>query len=117
MDRLVDHLLVFEGDGIIRDFPGNYADYRMSVKEDTPSAVKREEKKVVQASANTTQVAEQKKRMSYKEKREFDLLEGEITALREEKKELELKLSLGESSYQELSAMTTRIGEIDGNFY
>jgi ATP-binding cassette subfamily F protein uup len=113
MDRLVDHLFVFKGDGLIEDFPGNYADYRMSVKEDTPSAVKREEKKVVQASTNTIQVAEQKKRMSYKEKREFDLLEGEITALREEKKELELKLSLGESSYQELSAMTTRIGEID----
>jgi len=114
MDRLVDHLFVFKGDGVIEDFPGNYADYRMTIKEDTPSAVKPEEKKEVKATANHAQIAEQKKRMSYKEKREFDLLEGEITALRKEKQELELKLSQGESNYQELSALTTRIGEIDG---
>jgi len=114
MDRLVDHLFVFKGDGVIEDFPGNYADYRMTVKEDTPSALKPEEKKEVKATANHAQIAEQKKRMSYKEKREFDLLEGEITALRKEKQELELKLSQGESNYQELSALTTRIGEIDG---
>jgi ATP-binding cassette subfamily F protein uup len=114
MDRLTDHLFVFKGDGVIEDFPGNYADYRMTVKEDSSSAVKQEEKKDVKATANTIQIAEQKKRMSYKEKREFDLLEGEITALRKEKQELEFKLSQAQSNYQELSVMTTRIGEIDG---
>ena len=115
MDRLVDHLFVFKGDGVIEDFPGNYADYRMSQKEESKGEEYREVKKenVSSPTPNTQQRTEEKKRMSYKEKREFDMLEGEIAALREEKKKLEIKLADVQQHYQELASITTRIGEID----
>jgi ATP-binding cassette subfamily F protein uup len=85
----------------------------MSVKEESQSAEKPDQKKDLKPTTDTRQAADLKKRMSYKEKREFDLLEGEITALRKEKQELELKLAQGQNNYQELSQITTRIGEID----
>jgi ATP-binding cassette subfamily F protein uup len=111
MDRLVDHLFVFKGDGIVEDFPGNYADYRMTVKDDEPVTEKKiiAEKTIAQPSGSSLE----KKRMSYKEKREFDMIEGEIAALREEKQNLEAKLKEGKHDYHELAAITTRIGEID----
>jgi ATP-binding cassette subfamily F protein uup len=111
MDRLVDHLFVFKGDGVVEDFPGNYADYRMTLKDDEPAVEKKTSS--VQSSVLVQSSAAEKKRMSYKEKREFDMLEGEIASLKEEKKNLETKLSDGKQDYQELTAITTRIGEID----
>ena len=94
MDRLVDHLLVFKGDGVIEDFPGNYAEYRNSQKDENLKEEKLPEKKQADTS-NTLHRTEDKKRMSYKEKREFDMLEGEIASLREEKKKLESQLEIG----------------------
>ncbi len=113
MDRLTDHLFVFKGDGIIEDFPGNYADYRMSQKDEASPSITTNEKKDDTLSSGTVQLSEPKKRLSYKEKREFEMLEGEITTLREEKKNLELQLAGGQHNYQELEIITTRIGQID----
>ncbi|MFN5334053.1 MAG: ABC-F family ATP-binding cassette domain-containing protein [Bacteroidota bacterium] len=113
MDRLTDHLFVFKGDGIIEDFPGNYADYRMSQKDEASPSITTNEKKDDTLSSGTIQLSEPKKRLSYKEKREFEMLEGEITTLREEKKNLELQLAGGQHNYQELEIITTRIGQID----
>ncbi len=113
MDRLTDHLFVFKGDGVIEDFPGNYADYRMSQKDEPSNPVTTNEKKDDILSSGTSQLSESKKRLSYKEKREFEMLEGEIAALREEKKNLELQLVGGHQNYQELEIITTRIGQID----
>jgi ATP-binding cassette subfamily F protein uup len=98
---------------VIEDFPGNYADYRMSQKDETSNPVTTNEKKDDILSSGTSQLSESKKRLSYKEKREFEMLEGEIAALREEKKNLELQLVGGHQNYQELEIITTRIGQID----
>jgi ATP-binding cassette subfamily F protein uup len=113
MDRLVDHLLVFEGDGEIRDFPGNYADYRLS-EEEKP----RENGKSVTAQ---TQIPEQetptiaettKRKMSYKERREFESLEKDIPALEAEKAKLTESLNEPGLPFSEMQSRAERIAEI-----
>jgi len=113
MDRLTDHLFVFKGAGVIEDFPGNYADYRMSLKDEDSTSEKPDDNPEKKFISNVPAPSTQKKRMSYKEKREFELLEGEMAALREEKIKLETQLTAGGQNYQELTAITARIGEID----
>lgn len=114
MDRLVDHLLVFEGGGLIRDFPGNYSQYRReSAKKESP------EKKEALTSADTTlkvkTIAQPtapdpgKTPLSYKEKREFEALEKELPLLNEEKKKISEELAGGQCSYEELTALSLRI--------
>ena len=114
MDKIVDHLLVFEGEGQVKDFPGNFTDYREWVKLEEQKEKEMKEtavKKVVEAT-----VAEKpaSKKMSFKEKREFELLEKEIPQLETEKQEIEGKLSSGTTDYSELQKLTERIGEITG---
>ncbi|MCC6635609.1 MAG: ABC-F family ATP-binding cassette domain-containing protein, partial [Chitinophagaceae bacterium] len=91
MDKLVDHLFIFEGNGIIKDFPGTYTQYRIWQKEQD----KTEEKVVVkptQTSNSTNQTNINKKKASFKEKREFEILEKEISALEKEKEALTTEL-------------------------
>ncbi len=109
MDRLADHLFVFEGDGMIRDFPGNYSQYRDWLKEQEPApGVKREE-----AAAKTAASApEARKKMSFKEKREFELLEKEIAGLEEEKSVLAAEMSTGNTGYERMQAIAGRLTEI-----
>ncbi|HWB24774.1 MAG TPA: ABC-F family ATP-binding cassette domain-containing protein [Chitinophagaceae bacterium] len=114
MDRLVDHLFVFEGDGIVRDFPGNYTHYRLWLKEEEKKKqvelpVKEIERDVTPAKLETAPV---KRKLSYKEKREFDQLEAEIPLLENEKKELTEKMS-SNVSFDELSNITNRISVIN----
>ncbi|MBI3139204.1 MAG: ABC-F family ATP-binding cassette domain-containing protein [Sphingobacteriales bacterium] len=106
MDRLVDHLFVFEGDGVIRDFPGNYSQYRNEVTE--PSEKK--ESKPVSLQANPTPPV--KKQPSYKEKREFELLEKEIRDLSKEKETITEKLNSGSTPFDELQQLSLRIGKV-----
>ena len=111
MDKLVDHLLVFEGDGDVRDFPGNYSDYRIwqeqeeAKKAETSQAVKTEK-----APAPTTAPA--KKKVSFKDKREFELLEIELAELNKEKASITEKLSTGDLPFDELQKLSNRIAEI-----
>ena len=82
MDKVVDHLLVFNGQGDIRDFPGNYSDYR----EWKELKQKQEKEKEKPAEEKTTRVRlNEKRRMTFKERKEFETLETEIAALEEEK--------------------------------
>ena len=116
MDRLVEHLFVFEGEGEVRDFPGNYGQYRIWVKEqekpDEPAAPAKD--KVVKVTVEYSAPAEEKKkRMSYKEKREFDQLEKDIAALGQEKAGISQKLNDGALPFQELQQFSLRIGEIN----
>jgi ATP-binding cassette subfamily F protein uup len=110
MDRLVDHLFVFEGDGVIRDFPGNYSDYRLSQKTD--------EKKIVappddtEAAAPVSAKPKEKKKLSFNEKREFEQLEKELPALEKEKAEITEKMSRPNLAYDELQKLSERITEI-----
>jgi len=108
MDRLVDHLFVFEGEGVITDYPGNYTQYRESLKakEATTAEVKRTEP------AKKETPAPAKRKLSYKEQREFELLQGEIAALEEEKKRIHEQLAAGDLPYAELEALSKRIGEV-----
>ena len=107
MDRLVDHLFVFEGDGAIRDFPGNYSQYRLQQTKDETSIKKPEEKQ-------TEQPAKEKNRrqLTFKEKREFELLEKEISDLSKEKEVITEKLNSGSTPFDELQQLSVRIGEV-----
>lgn len=111
MDRLVDHLFVFEGDGFIRDFPGNYSQYRDWLKDQEPVSVSKAEdgaEKLVEASMATTS----KKKMSFKEKREFELLEKEIAGLEEEKTSLAAEMSTGQLGYERMQVIASRLTAI-----
>ncbi|PVD49457.1 ABC transporter [Terrimonas sp.] len=112
MDRLTDHLFVFEGNGNIRDFPGNYTQYRLWKKE-------QEEKKAIAPVVNKPQDAEinsvpsaEKRKISYKEKREFEVLQKEIETLENEKAEINLQLNEGKLPYEQLQKLAQRIGEV-----
>ena len=112
MDRLVDHLFVFEGDGIIRDFPGNYSQYRMEVK-DTPDTKQKTPTPVGTTGAiPVIAPTVQKKQLSYKEKREFETLEKEIAQLTREKEQVTQKLNSGTTPFEELQQLSHRIGEV-----
>ncbi len=109
MDKVVDHILIFEGDGIIRDFPGNYTDYR-----EWKLLQKQPEKKIENKEAKSLKPgrAEYKRKMSFKERREYDMLEAEITALETEKTTLEDVLNSGTNDEQLLVAHSQRIAEL-----
>lgn len=115
MDRLVDHLFVFEGEGQIRDFPGNYSHYRIWQKEQErldAEASKKDAEAKKQAEQQATQKPKEKKKLSYNEKREFELLEKELPALEKEKSELTDKMNNPELPYEELESIGKRLQEI-----
>ncbi|PUZ21225.1 ATP-binding cassette, subfamily F, uup [Chitinophaga costaii] len=115
MDKLVDHLFVFEGDGVVRDFPGNYTQYREWEKDQ--DKIKEMPAPVAAAAPTATAapvaapLAPQKK-MSFKEKRELELLEKDIADLEAEKKGIDAKMSAGDLPYEQLEPLTRRIGEV-----
>lgn len=110
MDRLVDHLLVFEGDGIVRDFPGNYTQYRIEqdAKEMSIQAAKAPAKEIAVQEA-APKAKEEKRRLSFKEKRELEMLEKELSSLTKEKETITEKLNSGSAPYEELQQLSQRI--------
>jgi ATP-binding cassette subfamily F protein uup len=115
MDRLVDHLFVFEGDGAIRDFPGNYSQYRIWQKDQlqvtsSQLQVKKEDTNITSNQKPVT--SNQKRQPSFKEKREFELLEKEIADLNKEKETINSKLASGNIPFEELQGLSTRIVEV-----
>lgn len=112
MDKLIDHLFVFEGNGIIKDFPGNYSDYRRQiiVKDKEQGKLLKEEKRI-EASAEKPKKHFIKK-LSFNEQREFERLTEEINDLENEKKKLEIEISSGEIKHEELTSKSNRIGKI-----
>jgi ATP-binding cassette subfamily F protein uup len=121
MDRMVDHLFAFEGDGIIRDYPGNYTQYRDAqskglLENNTQQLMKEhsEVKEVIEkkeAAAATTTSNQPVKKLSFKEKFELESLEKDMPALQKEKEGLEIKMSTN-LSYDELQKAAERISEI-----
>ena len=124
MDKVVDHLLVFKGEGEIQDFPGNYTQYRdwsrLQEKDEAEKAAAAA-KTTVSNSASTNDGAgtakrdanfENKRKMSYKEKREYEQLTQEIDKLTEEQKKLEEALCSGTLSVEELTEKSKRLPEI-----
>ena len=106
MDKVVDHLLVFKGEGEVKDFPGNYTQYR-----EWSALQPRESKEVVETKEvkDNKLPKETKKKLSYKEKREFEQLEQEIAALEEEQRQLEEALCSGTLSVDELTEKSKRL--------
>ncbi|MEQ1675149.1 MAG: ABC-F family ATP-binding cassette domain-containing protein [Chitinophagaceae bacterium] len=118
MDRLVDHLFVFEGDGVIRDFPGNYSQYREATANNTQltdknsSSITGDPEKQVQSPSDRPGLTTQKRQFTFKEKREFELLEKEIASLTKEKETVNEKLNNGSTPFDELQHLSVRIGEV-----
>ncbi|MBF1421340.1 ATP-binding cassette domain-containing protein, partial [Hoylesella nanceiensis] len=109
MDKIIDHLLVFEGQGRIKDFPGNYTQYRewasLQPQEKASTASNsKEDNDPKKSYRNDT-----KRKLSYKEKREFEQLEEEIIQLEEEQKALEDALSGSELSVEEITEKSKRL--------
>jgi ATP-binding cassette subfamily F protein uup len=122
MDRLVDHLFAFEGNGVIRDFPGNYSQYRLwkQLEENNEnkkqngegSKQKAETKMSGDDSVKQKEEQNETQKLSYKEKTEFEKLEKEIADLEKEKKLMEVKLSNGSQEFKKLQETSERINEI-----
>ena len=113
MDKVVDHLLVFKGHGEIKDFPGNYTQYRewASLEENKTSS---------SCSSSSTSTAgkpsyrhDDRRRLSYKEKREMEQLEKDIAALEDEKKKIEEALCGGTTEVDEITAMSKRLPQLN----
>ncbi|MGL5920871.1 MAG: ABC transporter ATP-binding protein, partial [Bacteroidales bacterium] len=114
MDKVVDHVLVFEGQGKLKDFPGHYSHYRAWKELQEEEAAAQQKKEAPQQPKNNRpeRVLEEKKRLSFKEKREFEQLEAELPVLEEEKSKLETEMSSGTLSNDELMAKSARISEL-----
>ena len=116
MDKVVDHLLVFKGEGEIQDFPGNYTQYRewcrLQPKTEGEGAEKKATKPTVKEQPSATQKKDGKRKMTYKEKREYEQLTKELEQLENEQKTLEEALCSGKLSVEELTEKSKRLPEI-----
>ena len=120
LDKLVDHLFVFCGDGLIKDFVGSYSEYREFIKEYEAeqrsiarAAEKTEKEKAAKEASKTTQEAPvKKKKLTFKEQRELEQIEKDLESLNTEKEELEALLGSGELPYDKLQSTSERIGTI-----
>ena len=111
MDKVVDHLLVFKGSGEIKDFPGNYSQYREWNELQESEAEKEQQKKkenTVQQ-AKTQSQSNRKRKLTFAEKNELTRLEGEIETLEEEKVNLETELCSGTLSVETLTEYSKRL--------
>jgi ABC transport system ATP-binding/permease protein len=118
MDRMVDHLFAFEGEGVIKDFPGNYTQYREALAKEgftgheVKEVVEKKEtttNKPVATSSSNTAV---KKALTFKEKHEFENLEKEMPQIQAEKTALEEKMNSGSLGFEELQKIAASIGEL-----
>ena len=116
MDKVVDHLLVFKGEGEIQDFPGNYTQYRewcrLQPKTEGEGAEKKATKPTAKEQSSAAQKKEGKRKMTYKEKREYEQLTKELEQLENEQKTLEEALCSGQLSVEELTEKSKRLPEI-----
>jgi len=122
MDKVVDHLLVFNGQGSVRDFPGNYTQYREAeqAKSDDGTAEKTKAKGNTQtqdeastAKRRDASSQDRPRKLTFKEKREFEQLEKDIEALETEKKEIESQLSSGTVSVDDITRLSKRLPVVD----
>ncbi len=112
LDRLSDHLFVFRGVGDIKDFPGNYTDFRVQQKQrfSSASSSEKKEKKEQQKRPDRNR---DKKKLSYREQKEFEALETEIPMLEQEKEALLQKMNSGNLGAEELTEVSVRYLEVD----
>ena len=109
MDRLVDHLFIFEGEGQVKDFPGNYTDYRAIVSTDGKLKQTKSKDKVVVKN----KVAEEKRKLTYNEKKEYDTIESVIEVLEQEKTTIGVQFNDPDLNPEKMKELGKRIKEID----
>ncbi|MBO5708311.1 MAG: ABC-F family ATP-binding cassette domain-containing protein [Bacteroidales bacterium] len=121
LDKLVDHLFIFCGDGVVKDFIGSYSEYREYIKEyeaELKSAARAEEKAAKEkaakeaAKATPQEAPAKKKKLTFKEQREFEQLEKDLESLAAEKADLEAKLSSGTLPFDQLQTASERVGQL-----
>lgn len=116
LDRLVDHLFVFCGDGVVKDFIGGYSEYRSYIKdyEAEQKRLKDAADKAAKAAAQPARQQSQpaKRRLTWKEQRELESIESELASLNEEKDAIEQKLSGGTAAYEEIQKISLRFEEV-----
>lgn len=110
MDNMVDHLLVFEGDGVITDFPGNYTDYRE--KQIGNAKTQKAEEKAASDTKKQKVKTESPRKLTFAERKEYETLEKEIASLESEKSDIEAALCTGTLSVDELTAKSKRLSEL-----
>lgn len=114
MDKVVDHVLVFEGNGKLKDFPGHYSHYRAWKEMQEEEAA--QQKKVTPSAApkvsKSDRSNEPKKKLSFNEKREFEQIEADLPKLEQEKAEIEAEMSTGTLTADELLSKSNRISEL-----
>ena len=114
MDKVVDHLLVFKGQGVVKDFPGNYTQYRewATLEENKPST-SNNASSIGSTGTKASYRHDDRRRLSYKEKREMEQLEKDIAALEAEKKQIEEALCGGTTSVDEITALSKRLPQLN----
>lgn len=113
MDKVVDHIFVFNGDGDIKDFPGNYTEYRDWRDEERATAAKEAAEQAAKTTpAKQSHRTEEKRKLTFKEKREYEALETEIFQLEEEKAAIEEAMSSGTLSTADLLEKSARIQQV-----
>ena len=120
MDKVVDHLLVFQGQGDVRDYPGNYTQYRewkeekMRFEREQQNQQKKDTAKNIQGNAKTEKPrSEHKRKLTYKERMELQTVESDIARLEEEKTQLEEALCSGALSVDELTEKSIRLPQLN----
>jgi ATP-binding cassette subfamily F protein uup len=113
MDKMVDHLFVFEGDGEIKDIIGNYTDYRKNQKQEARELKNAPVKEVeVKEEPKTVEKPIEKRKLSFKEKQEYEQLPNEIERLEEKKEKLTLELSDASKSNQQIMELGNELAKI-----
>ena len=114
MDKVVDHLLVFHGNAAIQDFPGNYTRYREWKNEQKNIQKEKQEKpnQTLPAAKRSTRKTDEKKKLTFKEQKEFEELDAEIPKLEAEKADIEAAMSSGSLNTEELLAKSERVSQL-----
>ena len=113
MDKVVDHLLVFQGQGVVKDFPGNYTQFREEMLKRGAVAAKDEPQESAKPKANVKIKSPQARKLSYKEQRELQQLGDDIDRLEQEKRELEAALCSGTLSVDDITAKSRRLPQLE----
>ncbi len=114
MDKIVDHMFVFEGQGMIKDFPGNYSIYSDYLKEEEKKIKKQEREKEKEKKTTTVKPEEKEKprKLTFKEKKEMEQLEADMDELNTEKNDIETELNSGMTDSSLLAEKSKRLSEI-----
>ncbi len=110
MDKIVDHLFVFKGDGVVEDFPGNYSDYR--AYEDSQVTEKRQQKEEMDTTKTTWKKTETTNKLSYNDQKEYKQLDRDIKKMESKKEDLQAKFTDASLSGDEIAALSIELGEL-----